>query len=374
MKSANSFEFKNKNIIIVSPEPWEYIFVSKHHYAIELAKLGNRVYFINGPTSGVKEIKIEESLSHAGIFVVDYPLLLKGQRFLPGIIDRMINRSFFRHLEKKANCRFDVFINFENSRFYDFRFLPANVFSIYFQVDENQDFHPLIAAKTANITFAINETIKDNLLTSARKVFKISHGFSGALSDQAKAIIEGQYNYQPVLGNRLTTAYVGNIDNNYINQDLLIKLVNAYPGISFILYGPYSTKGKVYLSLHGNTNVIFKGKIPSQAIASELAKADLLFYLYIDSFKSSSHKVLEYLASGKAIVGNYFNEYNSNTELIYFANNENYVSLFGKVASSIIDKNNFRLMKTRIEFAMANSYSRKIKEIETIINTHLFKL
>ena len=36
---------KNKKILLISPQSWGTMFVAKHHYAIELAKLGNEVYF-----------------------------------------------------------------------------------------------------------------------------------------------------------------------------------------------------------------------------------------------------------------------------------------------------------------------------------------
>ena len=38
-----------KVIFIVSYENWGNMLMSKHHYAIELGKAGNKVYFINHP-------------------------------------------------------------------------------------------------------------------------------------------------------------------------------------------------------------------------------------------------------------------------------------------------------------------------------------
>lgn len=45
------FSFNNKTILIISPEPWGKMMISKHHYALELAKLGNEVYFLNPPNN-----------------------------------------------------------------------------------------------------------------------------------------------------------------------------------------------------------------------------------------------------------------------------------------------------------------------------------
>ena len=42
----------NKTILIISPQAWGIMFLSKHHYAIELARRGNRVYFLNPPGEG----------------------------------------------------------------------------------------------------------------------------------------------------------------------------------------------------------------------------------------------------------------------------------------------------------------------------------
>jgi len=40
-----NFELRNKTIIILSPEKWGKMMLSKHHYAIELAGMGNIVFF-----------------------------------------------------------------------------------------------------------------------------------------------------------------------------------------------------------------------------------------------------------------------------------------------------------------------------------------
>jgi hypothetical protein len=49
---------KNKQILIISPEPWQWQYVNKHHYAITLSKLGYKVCFFNPPKQNLKAIKI----------------------------------------------------------------------------------------------------------------------------------------------------------------------------------------------------------------------------------------------------------------------------------------------------------------------------
>ncbi len=39
----------DKTILIISPQEWGKMLLSKHHYALELAKAGNIFYFLNPP-------------------------------------------------------------------------------------------------------------------------------------------------------------------------------------------------------------------------------------------------------------------------------------------------------------------------------------
>src|SRR5437868_11837462 len=70
--------FSGKVIYIISHEKWGKMLLSKHHYAIELAKLGNRVYFVNHPDKqkrlGRGEINIKPS-EVENVFVVENRLM-----------------------------------------------------------------------------------------------------------------------------------------------------------------------------------------------------------------------------------------------------------------------------------------------------------
>ncbi|MBK6991976.1 MAG: hypothetical protein IPH34_09145 [Chitinophagaceae bacterium] len=202
--------FDCKTIFLISPEPWDYISVSKHHYAIALAKKGNTVCFINPPVKRIAEsIVIEEVVGVKDLFVVSYKPFATGLRFLPRYFMNLIERKFLKKIEKRINLNFDVILNFENSRFYDFHFVSPEVLKIYFQVDQNQDFHPEIAARTADIVFAINDEILGIVKPFNENSFKISHSFQGNLSEQAQQILEGKYIYTKA-ADRLQVMYVGN--------------------------------------------------------------------------------------------------------------------------------------------------------------------
>ena len=54
--------FINKKILIFSPQPWNFLYISKHHYALELAKQ-NDVWFISAPEKDMGLGNFEEEIS-----------------------------------------------------------------------------------------------------------------------------------------------------------------------------------------------------------------------------------------------------------------------------------------------------------------------
>lgn len=85
-----AFTFKNKNILIISPEAWGTNHVSKHHYARELQKQGGKVWFVNPP-----EVSNIETMQEVGkdLFVVKHPVCLRGKNRLPSFVSRVLHRK-----------------------------------------------------------------------------------------------------------------------------------------------------------------------------------------------------------------------------------------------------------------------------------------
>lgn len=362
----HSFKFFQKNVLIISPEEWNHINVSKHHYAQILASRNNIVYFLNPPDNninGISHKKIADNL-----FVIDYSNLYRGVRFFPKVVLRYLNKSLYNKIQCAAETRFDIVFLFENSRFYDLNFLPREVLSIYFQVDESQNFHPHIAAKSADVVIAINSIIQDILSQSRQKVFKIPHGFSGHFSENALRIYRGDKTYKKPDG-RIKAFYVGNLDNNFCDVNTIASLVSEKQDVDFTFIGPCSKAGKLYGLIKDCKNVSLYGKAPAHSIPQLLDEADLLFFVYTEEFVSSSHKVMEYLASGKAIVTTSVKGYPEDPDLFYCSGtSDKLIDLFSKVCANIEEANSPGKMKKRIQFAMDNTYERRIGQIEELIN------
>lgn len=336
---------------------------------MELAKRGNNVFFINPPSDNVPGgIRIEKSDQQEGLFIVDYTVKVKGLRFLPRFIIRLADRSFIRKVEKRAGLRFDVVWNFENSRFFDLGFAGEEVLKIYFQVDDNQDFHPAVAASTADIVLAINNGILETVKPYNKNTFLVPHSFQGHLSPKAMCIVSGEYQYKKPDG-PLKVVYIGNLDNYYLEKDLLEKVIKENTNVEFVLVGPVDKSNDLYKRLSALTHVRFTGKVSFKDIPVILDEADALMLVYNKTFTHSSHKLLEYLASGKTIISTYMSEHAQSTSLVSMCRyHEEYPQHFRQVLSAIEKNNSPERMKARIRFAMDNTYSSQLEKLEELIN------
>src|SRR5690606_30205807 len=146
---------RNKNILLISPEPWDHIFVSKHHYATHLGSRGNRVYFL-GPPGGSESVAPTE---YENVLEVKYRGFPKGLRFYPAALQRHFIRKKFHELERLCNIRFDVIWSFDNSVFFDFSALPEDVLTVSHIVDLNQNFQFVNASRTAQLCIGVSRSI-----------------------------------------------------------------------------------------------------------------------------------------------------------------------------------------------------------------------
>lgn len=351
------------NILIISPEPWDYAKVSKHHYALVLSELGHEIYFLNPPNPKIfKKIFISPA-EFKNIHVINYKGQLKGKRFLPKHISRLLDRCFINYLEKMIDKKIDVVWNFENSRFYDFKF-AKNKLKIYHQVDLNQNFNAETASKSADICFCTTDYIFNLLSQFNERVFKVNHGVSSAAFSYISEI-------QTVVDQPVATL-VGNLEIPYLNHDLLLNIVSNYSNVKYFFIGDYCKSGKLFSALSKYPNVSFTGKIPSEDIHRYLIKSDILLLCYnVSVWKeqvANPHKMMEYFASGKLVVATYMDEYKNCQDLLLMAStHDEYLRLFHEAVNNLRVFNTPELQAKRRAFALDNTYFRQLERI----NAHL---
>src|SRR5688572_10568166 len=162
-----------KTILLVSPEPWNHIFVSKHHYAVHLSRRGNKVYFL-GPPGDKASV---EATRFENLFNVTYKGFPPGLRFFPAQVRRKIIARTYSELIALCKTDFDVVWSFDNSVFFDLSALPATALKISHIVDYNQDFQTKRAASTADFCFCTSDVILNRLSGYSDRVHKINHGY-----------------------------------------------------------------------------------------------------------------------------------------------------------------------------------------------------
>lgn len=357
---------KNKNILVISPEPWGINFVSKHHYASLLSE-NNTVFFLNPPSDSHSIKKMSDSLN-----IIDYKPIIRGARFLPDFLQSMMTKFEIKRIEKLAGCTFDVVWNFDSSRFYAVSTIQ-NKLKICHLVDLTENFQREALAKNSTICFGTTDYIVDELLKWNKKSFKISHGYNLKNSDTKSPLL--------LKGQKIKVGYVGNLSIPYIRWDVLLDVVQANLDCDFYFVGPVGKSNlsraenetDSFLKMKRLDNVFFTGAVKSEEIPAVLQQFDILLMCYdTDNYAeqlASPHKVLEYLGAGKVVVATYTSEYEKETGLLEMVEDINdYSLLFTKVKSNLALYNSVDNSQRRVDFARANSYQNQLKKISTLIN------
>ena len=379
------FQFKNKTIIIISPQKWGKMHISKHHYAIESAKKGNLVYFLNPPQKEIKfktEIKKTE---YTNLFLVNYHyFFLYYARFHWRKLFDFCFKIKIKHILKKLPQKIDIIWNFETNLFSNLDIFKSEI-TIYHPVDNISGINQKLLIKNSDFIFSLSDVIIHDLQKiSDKKMFFINHGLSDYFITGKKI---------SVLKNTKKTAYfVGNILLSSLDRNITKQIISENPNISFVFVGSYNNKtnnlGKTNETdalcfvdfLKKSDNVILKGMIHPKYIPEELQNADVLLVL-IDPQKdinkgSNSHKILEYLSTGKVIVANHISTYADKPcliEMVDEMHNDKLPALFKKVINNLDYYNSPELQKKRIEFALDNTYAKQIERIEKIISENRHK-
>lgn len=360
---------KSKTIILISPEPWSHIHVSKHHYAILLSKQGNKVFFLN-PPSKKTEVK---STRYENLLEVNYTGFVKGLRFVPPFVQRFLMKVKFNKIQQIVSKQIDVVWSFDNSVFFDFEALPKGVLKISHIVDLNQDFQFNRAAKTANICFGTTQMIVDKLKLQNPNSFFIHHGLQEVIEPKGNSEVQ-------LPGSQVLKAlYLGNLAMKYLDWEILLEGALKNPEIDFVFIGsnkevfdtainPMHTFKRQMDEL---PNVFFCNQIPSDMIFHYISAANLLLIAYQENHhqdQANPHKMMEYLASGKPIVCTHTSEYSSLKDCVAMSeNNGEWSGVLADVCKHISYWSSEELLNKRKSYALEHTYERQLERIKGYI-------
>ena len=361
--------------------------LAKHHYALELAKAGNEVYFLNPPDNLHWNLKKDETRirisavpGHANLFVIDqelyFPYMLK---YHARKIYNLLVKKQIRAILKKIGHPVDILWSFDLGNLFPMRFFPNKIYKIFHPVDEPGDQYALDAASGAAVIFSVTREILDKYATYKIPSHFVNHGLA-----------EEFFPEQPhpyIKGNPVNVGISGNLLRQDLDRETLIQIVEENPDLVFNFYGSYKTGDSnigagtdvATLSfverLQSNRQVVLHGVLKTTELAAQLNKMDLFLICYDinkDQSKGTNyHKVMEYLSTGRVIVSNNITTYRDQPILVRMlsdrVSNHLLPQLFKDTVVHLEEFNSLENIRQRISYACENSYEKQLEEIQQFI-------
>lgn len=347
---------RNKVIVIISPDDWNFIHLSKHHYAILLAKQ-NEVYFVNPPNSG------NEDFVDSNVKVINSYRNIRGLNRLPSkVLIKEVMKFEINSILKIINKPLDIVWSFDSSRLYFLDLFKTNI-RIAHLVDLSENFYLEELTSSSTISFATSDSIIDNIKKYQSKVFKIDHGFRKFEATQNLAL--------PGC-NSIKGVYVGNLNIKYIDWEIIKFISIEKPEIDFIFIGPHSDALKEQIeAFNTNRNIYLLPKVKSDLIPSYLAAADfcLLVYKSKEYYQQlqNPHKIMQYLGSGKPIFATLTHEYIGKDLLFMIGHEENAVACFEQFLIKLGSRKSDEQTNKRVTYALQNTYENQLAKIEKLL-------
>jgi len=371
-------ELKDKTVYLISYEEWGDMLMSKHHYAIELARAGNTVYFINHPDLRKRirrgSVNVEPTRYDRLFSVTNRlwtPYFIKYRN--PGMF-RWLTRFHIRRIIKAVGKYPDIVWSFDTGNTLPVVDFPGNPFRIYMPVDGpfGTRFEKEAVKKVdllLSVTPEILEQYKD--LDTPQQI--LNHGVTNIFiaDDTGKPV------HDPI-----RIGYSGSLIRNDLDIDSFLAIVRNHPEKQFEFWGEINIKGsnihraedvsqrtrEFIETLRSLPNVTLHGAVPPEVLAAGLKNMDLLLVAYKIKKDQNHHKMLEYLATGKPVVSTYMSAYGRDypglIEMIGENDpNEALVELFNKVAGNLSYYHSTEKQVKRISFARQFSYADQINRI-----------
>ncbi len=355
-------------ILIISPQAWGAMKISKHHYAIEFSKLGADVHFLTG-FSQVKECYKKNGVS---IYTFKRPFfyLLKFHMYV-------IYEALLILLPKLANLKrqeWDLVLNFDLAGEFPMKFWKAKK-KVFFPVD----FPPSELVQKSHNSTDFVVSIAGGILKKFDHLqitkLNIGHGVS---SD-----FEPLLNRPPHYSKNITqVGYAGNLTREDIDFKALSRIVSENKHIQFHLWGAINCaesnlgggqskkENERLKNLLNCSNVVIHGTVCAEKLHKGFEEMDAFLICYdpnLDQSKSLNyHKILEYLSTGKVVVSNRVHEYEDSGLLVMsssYLNNDDLPAKFTEVCAKADHWNSIEMQARRIKVAKAALYKNKVIQL-----------
>ena len=369
------FTFKNKIILILSAEDWGTNLLSKHLYAKELSK-NNTVYFLHTCPHSSQNKNIEASFISENLTLIHLRNVVRGIFKLPSFCIDLQNNFIIKKILTKINQPIDVVWSFDQAKFQNLKQFKAKK-TIFHPVDYivKESVFLTKIANNADVVFSVSTAILNKINTTTPKHF-INHGIDEIFLIENKSFEKPNH----IKSDTINVGYVGNLQMKLIDYENLIKTIQENPTLNFVFMGPDKKSNlggqqqfKELNTLKSLQNTYFTGELPKNELVKILPFFDIFWLCYnnnkFPTEVSNSHKIMEYLSTGKVVVSNYISTYKNVTILEMVMDNNLLAEKLKEVSLQIVQYNSIKKQQQRITFANENTYKKQIERIENIINT-----
>lgn len=367
-----SMILKNQNILVISNERWGDIWYSKHNYAYELSKMGNKVFFINSPDP--YQIKhffhnpITVEPYNENLSIVKYHNRLPA-RYFKKQNDAWVVRDLRNYLKSIGITDFIIW-SFDPIQFGDLRRFGAK-YNIFHCVDRYKDgpWREISQQYVKNIDlfFSTAPTYIEEFKPYTQAPMRIvPHGISSdefIISKEEEKIFDLPF--------KDYIFYLGVIDDR-TDYDLLEQTLQRYPEEKFVYMGPIRQNSNPIahklLFEKPYPNLYLPGPRHFKTTKVFIRNAKTCLNLLNPHFPGNlihHHKTLTYLAQGRPVFSRYCEAHEEADSLMYmYQNNEEFFQLFDNF---IKNGEATELIHKRIEFAKRYTFENILKNANRLI-------
>lgn len=375
------FTFRDKTIFILSPEAWGVMRISKHHYAIELARMGNRVFFFEPPSlkGSTRGVLIP---TNEGVQRVTYKPIARGKRYVGRKLYALMQRRQMRRFIRDLTGQPDVVWCFDQGTFDDLDIFGAPM-RIFHPVDHNLERSMPPVATTADLVFSTSHKILEYMCPTGTRGIVIHHGLNATFERSARLELERISDAAETEPFKGRIGFWGSLFKESLDRKKVLELVRSFPTYTFLCWGASSMvqnnlAGKndaevaeFIEALSSSSNVRMMGPGTAEDFISEVPEIDILLNVEFEYSarwdNGNPHKLMEYLSTGKPVFSTPALMY-ADTDLLFVSRDEDVVSDFKKLVAAWPEWADKKERIKRIEFALRNTYRQQIERIESHIN------
>lgn len=367
---------EKKKVLIISPQHWNFLFISKQHYALELSGQ-YEVYYLSFPEKKMGTgFSITKDPYSGRVHLLNYKVPLPHRlMFKATPLYKWMNKRTIRKVLQKitGNQPFDLVIDFGLFFLYDDLTWVNARKKVFFPVDDALGLP--VNYKGANLVLSVSQNIVDKFRQHNVPAHFIHHGLSVEYASLAEKRLQ-----EPDLGIKTTwnepvkVGYIGNLDNDFVDRAVMLQVMQETPSCRFHIYGWAPDQKKhatsaFWQQLLALNNVQFHGKQSPSELAQKIQDMDVLLLCYKPDYKryhaENSHKIMEYLSTGKPVVSTCISIF-EHTGLLYMTpkdKNEELLSLLQQVTKQPSLYSNAAEAEKRIRFALEHTYARHAEQL-----------